>query len=129
MRPGCRGISTDVCVPISRLADCILETYDDIATASMPITLIGHVGDGNFHLLFLIDPASEAERHEAETLNERMVMRALAMDGTSTGEHGIGMGKMDFLLAEHGEAVSVMRQLKRAIDPDNLMNPGKVLRM
>ena len=129
LRPGCRGISTDVCVPISRLADCILETYDDIAKASMPITLVGHVGDGNFHLLFLIDPASEAERHEAETLNERMVMRALAMDGTSTGEHGIGMGKMDFLVAEHGEGVSVMRELKRAIDPDNIMNPGKMLRM
>ena len=129
LRPGCRGIATDVCVPISRLADCILETYEDIAKASMPITLVGHVGDGNFHLLFLIDPASEAERHEAETLNERMVMRALAMDGTSTGEHGIGMGKMDFLLAEHGEGVSVMRALKRALDPDNLMNPGKMLRM
>ncbi|HYB55566.1 MAG TPA: FAD-linked oxidase C-terminal domain-containing protein [Alphaproteobacteria bacterium] len=129
LRPGCRGLSTDVCVPISRLADCILETYEDISKASMPITLVGHVGDGNFHLLFLIDPESEAERHEAETLNERMVMRALAMDGTCTGEHGIGMGKMDFLVAEHGEAVSVMRQLKRAIDPDDLMNPGKVLRM
>ncbi len=128
LRPGCRGISTDVCVPISRLADCILETFDDIKGASMPITLVGHVGDGNFHLLFLIDPDSEAERHEAETLNERMVMRALAMDGTSTGEHGVGIGKMDFLLAEHGEAVSVMRQIKRAIDPDNLMNPGKMLR-
>src|ERR1700688_2451467 len=128
LRPGCRGIATDVCVPISRLADCILETYEDIGRASMPITLVGHVGDGNFHLLFLIDPASEAERHEAETLNERMVMRALAMDGTSTGEHGIGMGKMDFLVAEHGEGVSVMRQLKRALDPDNLMNPGKMLR-
>ena len=129
LRPGCRGISTDVCVPISRLAECILETHKDIAKATMPITLVGHVGDGNFHLLFLIDPNSEAERHEAEAFNERMVMRALAMDGTCTGEHGIGMGKMDFLIAEHGEAVSVMRQIKRAIDPDNLMNPGKILRV
>jgi D-lactate dehydrogenase (cytochrome) len=129
MRPGCRGISTDVCVPISRLADCILETYEDVKKASMPVTLVGHVGDGNFHLLFLIDPDSEVERHEAEAINERMVMRALAMDGTCTGEHGIGIGKMDFLLAEHGEAVGVMRQLKRAIDPENLMNPGKLLRI
>ncbi len=129
LRPGCRGIATDVCVPISRLADCIGETYADISKASMPITIVGHVGDGNFHLLFLIDPDSEAERREAEALNERMVMRALAMDGTSTGEHGIGIGKMDFLIAEHGEAVSVMRALKRALDPDNIMNPGKILRV
>jgi D-lactate dehydrogenase (cytochrome) len=129
LRPGCRGISTDVCVPISRLAECILETHKDISKATMPITLVGHVGDGNFHLLFLIDPDNEAERHEAEDFNERMVMRALAMDGTCTGEHGIGIGKMDFLIAEHGEAVSVMRQIKRAIDPDNLMNPGKILRV
>ena len=129
LRPGCRGIATDVCVPISRLADCILETWVDVEKASMPVTLVGHVGDGNFHLLFLIDPESEAERHEAEAINERMVMRALAMDGTCTGEHGIGLGKMDFLVAEHGEAVAVMRQLKRALDPDNLMNPGKLLRL
>ncbi|HYB08769.1 MAG TPA: FAD-linked oxidase C-terminal domain-containing protein [Alphaproteobacteria bacterium] len=129
LRPGCRGISTDVCVPISRLAECILETHKDIAKATMPITIVGHVGDGNFHLLFLIDPNNEAERHEAEAFNERMVMRALAMDGTCTGEHGVGIGKMDFLVAEHGEAVSVMRQIKRAIDPDNLMNPGKILRI
>jgi D-lactate dehydrogenase (cytochrome) len=129
LRPGCRGISTDVCVPISRLAECIGETHKDLATASMPVTIAGHVGDGNFHLLFLIDPDSEAERHEAEAINERMVMRALAMDGTCTGEHGIGIGKLDFLVAEHGEAVSVMRQIKRAIDPDNIMNPGKILRV
>jgi D-lactate dehydrogenase (cytochrome) len=129
LRPGCRGISTDVCVPISRLAECIAETHKDIAKASMPVPIAGHVGDGNFHLIFLIDPENEAERHEAEAINERMVMRALAMDGTCTGEHGIGIGKLDFLVAEHGEAVSVMRQIKRAIDPDNIMNPGKMLRI
>ncbi|HLI12705.1 MAG TPA: FAD-linked oxidase C-terminal domain-containing protein [Alphaproteobacteria bacterium] len=129
LRPGCRGIATDVCVPISRLAECIAETYEDVSKASMPVTIVGHVGDGNFHLLFLIDPESEAERHEAEAVNERMVMRALAMDGTCTGEHGVGLGKMDFLVAEHGEAVSVMRQIKTAIDPENIMNPGKILRV
>lgn len=129
LRPGCRAIATDVCVPISRLAECIRETHADIRKASMPIPLVGHVGDGNFHLLFLIDPESEAERQEAEALNERMVMRALAMDGTCTGEHGVGIGKMDFLIAEHGEAVSVMRQIKCALDPDNIMNPGKILRV
>jgi D-lactate dehydrogenase (cytochrome) len=129
LRPGCRAISTDVCVPISRLADCILETQADIAKASFPVPIVGHVGDGNFHLLCAIDPNSESERKEAEELNERMVMRALAMDGTCTGEHGIGIGKMDFLVAEHGEAVSVMRQIKKALDPDNILNPGKILRV
>jgi D-lactate dehydrogenase (cytochrome) len=129
LRPGARAISTDVCVPISRLAQCILETQADVSKAPFPVPLVGHVGDGNFHLMFLIDPDSEAERHEAEGFNERMVMRALAMDGTCTGEHGVGIGKLDFLLAEHGEAVSVMRQIKRAIDPDNIMNPGKILRV
>lgn len=129
LRPGCRALSTDVCVPISRLADCILETHADIKQASFPVPIVGHVGDGNFHLLCAIDPDSEAERKEAEEINERMVMRALAMDGTCTGEHGIGLGKMDFLIAEHGEAVSVMRQIKRALDPDNIMNPGKILRI
>ncbi len=90
--------------------------------------IVGHVGDGNFHLAFVLDPGKPEELKEAERLNERLVMRALAMDGTSTGEHGIGYGKLDFLTAEHGEAVSVMRALKLALDPDNLMNPGKVVR-
>ncbi len=91
--------------------------------------ILGHVGDGNFHVGFLIDPARPEEIAEAARLNERLVMRAIAMDGTCTGEHGIGSGKIDFLVAEHGEAVSVMRMVKRALDPDNIMNPGKILRV
>ncbi len=128
LRPGNRGVSTDVCVPVSRLAECIAATNADIAAASMPIALFGHVGDGNFHLVILVDPASEADLAEAEALNDRVVKRALAMGGTSTGEHGIGIGKLDFLDAEHGEAVSVMRVIKHALDPDNVLNPGKVIR-
>ena len=129
LRPGARAVSTDVCVPISRLAECIAETEDDIARASMPITLFGHVGDGNFHLVILIDPDDAGELEEAKLLNHRLVMRALAMDGTCTGEHGIGIGKMDFLVAEHGEAVSVMRTIKQALDPGNILNPGKMIRV
>ncbi len=129
LRPGARAVSTDVCVPISRLAECIAETEDDVARASMPITLFGHVGDGNFHLVILIDPDDPGELAEAKLLNHRLVMRALAMDGTCTGEHGIGIGKMDFLVAEHGEAVSVMRTVKQALDPGNIFNPGKMLRI
>jgi D-lactate dehydrogenase (cytochrome) len=129
LRPGARAVSTDVCVPISRLAECIAETEDDIARASMPITLFGHVGDGNFHLVILIDPDDPGELAAAKELNRRLVMRALAMDGTCTGEHGIGIGKMDFLVAEHGEAVSVMRTVKQALDPGNIFNPGKMLRI
>jgi D-lactate dehydrogenase (cytochrome) len=91
--------------------------------------LVGHVGDGNFHLVFLLDPDDEREVAEAERLNERLVLRALAMDGTCTGEHGVGCGKLDFLTAEHGEAVSLMRDIKRALDPANIMNPGKIVRM
>ncbi len=129
LRPGARAVSTDVCVPISRLAECIAETEGDIARASMPITLFGHVGDGNFHLVILIDPDDPGELAAAKELNRRLVMRALAMDGTCTGEHGIGIGKMDFLVAEHGEAVSVMRTVKQALDPGNIFNPGKMLRI
>ena len=129
LRPGARAVSTDVCVPISRLAECIAETEADIARASMPITLFGHVGDGNFHLVILIDPDDPGELAAAKELNRRLVMRALAMDGTCTGEHGIGVGKMDFLVAEHGEAVSVMRTVKQALDPGNIFNPGKMLRI
>jgi D-lactate dehydrogenase (cytochrome) len=89
--------------------------------------IVGHVGDGNFHLTFLLDPEKPEEMERAEGVNERMVMRALAMGGTCTGEHGVGTGKMRFLQAEHGEALTVMRQLKIALDPDNIMNPGKIL--
>jgi D-lactate dehydrogenase (cytochrome) len=129
LRPGSKGWATDVCVPISRLADCITETKADLAQSSIPSALAGHVGDGNFHLIFMIDPNRPEEIAEASRLNDRMVTRALEMDGTCTGEHGIGYGKMDFLFAEHGEAVEVMASIKRAIDPDNLMNPGKIMRI
>ena len=127
LRPGAKGWPTDVCVPISRLADCILETKADVERSGLLAPIVGHVGDGNFHLTFVIDPDDGKEMARATALNERMVMRALAMGGTCTGEHGIGVGKMKFLQAEHGEAVAVMRQIKRTLDPDNLMNPGKVL--
>ena len=127
LRPGSRAVSTDVCVPISRLTECIVETSDDIARASMPIPLFGHVGDGNFHCEILIHPDNEAELEEAREFNERVVNRALAMEGTCTGEHGIGFGKMRSLQKELGEAVDLMASLKRAIDPENLMNPGKVV--
>jgi D-lactate dehydrogenase (cytochrome) len=129
LRPGSKGWATDVCVPISRLAQCIAETKADLAQSSIPSALAGHVGDGNFHLIFMIDPNRPEEIAEASRLNDRMVSRALEMDGTCTGEHGIGYGKMHFLAAEHGEAVEVMASIKRAIDPDNLMNPGKIMRI
>ena len=129
LRPGCEIWATDVCVPISRLAECILETKKDLKEGFLIAPLVGHVGDGNFHLGFLIDRNNPAELAEAERLNERLVMRALAMDGTCTGEHGIGLGKMKFLTAEHGEAVSVMRDIKRALDPLGIMNPGKIFTM
>ena len=129
LRPGCRGWVTDVCVPISRLAECITETTADLEKSPLIATIVGHVGDGNFHVVLLVDPDQAEEIAEAERFNERLVMRALAMDGTCTGEHGIGHGKMDFLIAEHGEAVGVMRTIKRALDPDNIMNPGKIVRV
>jgi D-lactate dehydrogenase (cytochrome) len=129
MRPGSKGWPTDVCVPISRLAECIAETKRDLAESTIPSALAGHVGDGNFHLIFMIDPQKPEEIAEASRLNDRMVARALAMEGTCTGEHGIGYGKMDFLIAEHGEAVAVMRSIKQALDPNDIMNPGKIVRM
>src|ERR1700751_2727400 len=128
-RPGSKGLATDVCVPISRLAECIRETKKDLARSPIPYALVGHVGDGNFHLVFMIDPQRPEEIAEAGRLNDRMVARALAMEGTSTGEHGVGYGKMDFLVSEHGEAVSVMRAIKKALDPGNIMNPGKIVRI
>jgi D-lactate dehydrogenase (cytochrome) len=129
LRPGGKGLATDVCVPISRLTECITETTEDLSKCSVPAAIVGHVGDGNFHIAFVIDPDSPAEMKEITALNDRLVHRALAMDGTCTGEHGVGYGKMDFLQAEHGEALSVMRQIKKALDPDNIMNPGKIVRM
>jgi D-lactate dehydrogenase (cytochrome) len=127
LRPGARAWTTDVCVPISRLAECITESARDNAGAPFPISLVGHAGDGNFHLNYIIDPALPAELDEARRLNDRLVMRALAMGGTCTGEHGIGYGKMKHLEAEHGASVEIMRTIKRALDPDNRMNPGKMV--
>jgi D-lactate dehydrogenase (cytochrome) len=128
LRPGSKGWATDVCVPISHLAEAIAATKEDLATASMPVAVVGHVGDGNFHLCFVIDPNKPAEFEEAARINDRMVTRALALGGTCTGEHGVGYGKMQYLVPEHGlVAVDVMRQIKRTLDPDNLMNPGKVV--
>ena len=127
MRPGAVGWSTDVCVPISRLPECIAETRRDLQLASVPATILGHVGDGNFHVIFAIDPDVPEERAEVTAINGRLIERALTMDGTCTGEHGIGIGKQDWLLAELGDAVGVMRALKHALDPHNLFNPGKVL--
>ena len=126
LREGAIGWATDVCVPMSRLAECIAETHKDLATASMPATILGHVGDGNFHVVFSIDPDAPEEMREVEALNARLVERALAMDGTCTGEHGIGLGKQEWLVAELGDAVDEMRTIKRALDPDNLLNPGKI---
>ncbi len=127
LRPGAKGMPTDVCVPISRLAECILETKKDVEETGLLAPIVGHVGDGNFHLCIVFDPDDAEESARVHALNERMVHRAIAMDGTCTGEHGVGCGKQDFLIAEHGDAVSVMRMVKTALDPQNIMNPGKVL--
>ena len=128
LHPGSKGWATDVCVPISRLADCILETRSDIEESQLVVPLVGHVGDGNFHLLFLIDPENEKEELKCyQSLNDRLVERALRMGGTCTGEHGIGSGKIKYMEAEHGDSLDLMRQIKQAFDPYNLMNPGKML--
>jgi D-lactate dehydrogenase (cytochrome) len=127
LRPGAKGFVTDVCVPVSRLAACILETRDDLNKSFLIAPLVGHVGDGNFHLVFLINPDDEKELAEAKRLNQRLVERALAMNGTCTGEHGIGLGKRQYMRAEHGDAVDVMRAVKTALDPLGIMNPGKIL--
>ena len=128
LRPGCRASTTDVCVPISRLAECIDAATKDLEKASFPSTIVGHVGDGNFHVLMLLDANSEAEWAESEQLNHRLVRSAIAADGTCTGEHGVGLHKMQFMVEEHGEpALDVMRTLKMALDPDNILNPGKII--
>ncbi len=126
-RPGCRAISTDTCVPISRLADCLLDSVAEADASGIPYFLVGHVGDGNFHFGYLIDPDSPSERQTAEALNHQLVARALSLGGTCTGEHGVGIHKMGFLLDETGPgAVAMMRAIKQALDPQNILNPGKI---
>jgi len=126
LRPGARAVITDVCVPISRLAECLTETRHDADEHGFTAPIVGHVGDGNFHMLILIDPSDAGEVSRAKALQARMVARAIAMDGTCTGEHGIGFGKIDYLTDELGESVNVMRTIKKALDPNGLMNPGKI---
>ncbi len=126
-KPGCRAISTDTCVPISKLADCLLESVAEVDASGLPYFLVGHVGDGNFHFGYLIDPNNPQERETADTLNDQLVARALRLEGTCTGEHGVGLHKMDYLKTETGlGAVNMMRTIKHALDPDNIMNPGKI---
>jgi D-lactate dehydrogenase (cytochrome) len=128
LRPGSRAVSTDVCVPISRLAECVSETMADVKSYFAPVPLLGHIGDGNFHLMLLVDPARPEETETAKAFNKRLVERALRMEGTCTGEHGVGLGKMGSMRMELGEdVVDLMRDIKRVFDPDNLMNPGKVV--
>jgi D-lactate dehydrogenase (cytochrome) len=128
IRPGSRAVSTDVCVPISRLAECVHETMEDVKSYIAPVPLLGHIGDGNFHLMFLVDPAKPEETELAKAFNQRLVERALRLEGTCTGEHGVGMGKIGSMRMELGDDVmDVMRDIKRVLDPDNLMNPGKVV--
>ncbi len=130
LKPGCRSFTTDVCVPISRLAECITETIADIEKSFLPAPILGHVGDGNFHCAILANADDPREVEEAERLNTRIVERAIAMDGTCTGEHGVGMHKMEFLREEHGDdALDLMVRLKRAFDPLNILNPGKIVRV
>jgi D-lactate dehydrogenase (cytochrome) len=126
-RPGCRVISTDTCVPISRLADCLLDSVAEADASGIPYFLVGHVGDGNFHFGYLLDPNNPQERVVAEDLNHKLVARALRLGGTCTGEHGVGLHKMEFLVEETGAgAVQMMRTIKQALDPKNIMNPGKI---
>jgi D-lactate dehydrogenase (cytochrome) len=126
LRPGCKAWTTDVCVPISALAACVLETRRDVQQTRLVAPLMGHVGDGNFHLVIVLDPDNPAELAEARALNARLLRRAMAAGGTCSGEHGVGLGKMAYLADEHGASLDVMRAIKRALDPLNLMNPGKM---
>jgi D-lactate dehydrogenase (cytochrome) len=126
-RPGCKAITTDACVPISHLADALLDSVTEAQEAGLPYFLVGHVGDGNFHMGYLIDPKLPAERELAEKLNHQLVERALKLGGTCTGEHGVGLHKQGFLVEETGVgAVDMMRTIKRALDPHNILNPGKI---
>ena len=128
LRPGAKAVVTDICVPISRLAQAVRETQDDIAASPLQGPILGHVGDGNFHAILLVDPDDPGEMDIARGLSARMVQRALELGGTITGEHGVGMGKLAHMDAEHGPAWDTMAVIKRALDPDNIMNPGKMLR-
>ncbi|MGH8663725.1 MAG: FAD-linked oxidase C-terminal domain-containing protein, partial [Burkholderiales bacterium] len=127
LRAGARGYVTDVCVPISRLAECVTATKQDIERSGLIAPIVGHVGDGNFHLVILVDPNDADEVARAAALNEQVVRRALAHGGTCSGEHGVGYGKLPFMGAEHGEALALMHTIKFALDPHNLMNPGKII--
>ena len=128
LRPGSRSCTTDACVPISAMADCIAETVDDLKDSGLMAPVFGHVGDGNFHCLLLVDPDNPQEVATAEAISERLVRRAIRHDGTCTGEHGVGLHKMRYLEEEHGaEAVEVMRKIKQALDPLDILNPGKVV--
>jgi D-lactate dehydrogenase (cytochrome) len=127
LAPGKQAFATDACVPISRLTDCVLETQADIASTGLLAPIVGHVGDGNFHLVVLFDPADPDQRAKAEALAARVSMRAIGMGGTCTGEHGVGVHKLDALVAEHGDAVALMQTIKRALDPHDILNPGKTV--
>jgi len=128
LRPGSRGMATDVCVPVSRLAECVEATRLDLDDSGLLATMVGHVGDGNFHLTLVLDPDDHGEIERAEALHDRLVRRAIAMEGTCTGEHGVGYGKVAYLPLEHDdETMLMMRRIKDAMDPLGLMNPGKIL--
>jgi D-lactate dehydrogenase (cytochrome) len=126
-RPGAKAWTTDVCVPISRLAECIRDTKEDMRASGCVAPLVGHAGDGNFHLIFMVDEGDAAEMERVSALNGRLVQRAQQMGGTCTGEHGVGIGKLKYLAAEHGESIAALRAIKNALDPHNLMNPGKLV--
>jgi D-lactate dehydrogenase (cytochrome) len=129
LAPGKQGFATDACVPISRLTECVMETRAEVDASGLLAPIVGHVGDGNFHLVVLFDPNDAAERARAEALAKSVSLRAIRMGGTCTGEHGIGIHKLDALVAEHGESVALMRAIKKALDPDDILNPGKTVPM
>ena len=129
LRPGCAVMATDVCVPISRLAECLLETKKEIDENDLLAPIVSHAGDGNFHVGFLLTPDDANELARAKSVNDNMIARALAMGGTCTGEHGVGVGKIGYMEAEHGDSLEVMHMIKRSMDPQHLMNPGKVLKL
>ena len=128
IKPGVRAVSTDVCVPISRLAECVAETMEDVKDYINPVPLLGHIGDGNFHLMLMVDPDKPEQTELAKKFNKRLVERAIKMEGTCTGEHGVGMGKMGSMRLELGDdMMDLMRDIKKVFDPEGLMNPGKVV--